>query len=113
MPRKYVKKMESKGLDDDDLIAILKAIKIEKSNVFAVARQYEIPKTNVYRLVQAFEDRFPKGEEITEEKLNMEEPITQFNATECNTCHQPFHLACIKITGSYFTCANCDSDLDD
>lgn len=49
----------------------------------------------------------------TECSKEIEGPITEFNATECNTCHQPFHLACIHFTASYFTCANCDSDFDE
>lgn len=40
------------------------------------------------------------------------EPLTRFNSIECNTCERIFHLACVHLTGGYFTCRNCDSDLD-
>lgn len=67
---KYVKKTDYKDTSDEDILAMLKAIKIDKNSALSIARQYDVPKSNVYRLLDAFEDKYPKGEEITEEKLN-------------------------------------------
>lgn len=69
MPSKYVKKNDSKVLSDDDLLDLLKAIKIDNKKPYAVAVEFEIPKTNVYRLIAAFEEIYPKTEAIDEEKL--------------------------------------------
>lgn len=38
-------------------------------------------------------------------------PMTKNNTIECNKCGRPYHLRCVKMR-SFFTCDNCDSDLD-
>lgn len=43
----------------------------------------------------------------------MPHKMTKNNSIECHTCERPFHLKCIDMGNrSYFTCQNCDSDLD-
>lgn len=41
----------------------------------------------------------------------LDTPMTQFNTIECNKCGRPYHLRCVTMR-SYFTCDNCNSDLD-
>lgn len=41
----------------------------------------------------------------------LDHPMTDKNTIECNKCRRPFHLRCVNMK-SYFTCRNCDSDLD-
>lgn len=69
MPYKYVKKTDSKALSDDDMLDVLKAIKIDDKKPYAVATEFEIPKTNVYRLIAAFEKKYPTTEAIDEKKI--------------------------------------------
>lgn len=68
MPEKCVGKTESNDSNDDNVLSLLKAIKIDTS-VLRNARQFEVPKTNVYCLIFAIENQFPNGETIFEEKL--------------------------------------------
>lgn len=37
---------------------------------------------------------------------------TKLNSINCNTCQRKFHLACVAMKRSYFTCDDCDSDVD-
>lgn len=34
------------------------------------------------------------------------------NSIKCNTCKKDFHARCAKFSNSYFTCRDCDTDLD-
>ncbi|XP_031632567.1 uncharacterized protein LOC116346566 [Contarinia nasturtii] len=43
---------------------------------------------------------------------NLPAKLTSANSIECNKCKRPFHLKCVHLTRSYFTCQNCDSDAD-
>lgn len=36
--------------------------------------------------------------------------LNKNNSINCNTCDRPVHLKCANITGSYYTCHNCDTD---
>lgn len=114
MPYKYVKKTENVGPEAEDLINMLKAVKIENAKPFAVAKQYNVSKDTVYRLVAAL--MVSSSSEEDEFCLvctqYFREPLTLYNSIECNTCKRVFHLACVHLTGAYFTCKNCDSDLD-
>ncbi|KYN10444.1 hypothetical protein ALC57_17418 [Trachymyrmex cornetzi] len=43
----------------------------------------------------------------------MPHKMTKNNSIKCNTCERAFHLQCVDMGNrSYFTCRNCDSDLD-
>lgn len=41
----------------------------------------------------------------------LDHPMNKNNTVGCDKCQRPFHLRCITMR-SYFTCKNCDSDLD-
>lgn len=69
MPRKYQRKTESKGPTDDELIEMLKKIKIDNLKLYAVSHHYNFPQANLYRLIAAFDKQMLEGEPVTEEKL--------------------------------------------
>lgn len=69
MPSKYVRKTENREPDDDVVLKMLKAVRIDKKKPIAVSREYNVSKDSVYRLVAAFDKEMPKDEEMTDEKL--------------------------------------------
>lgn len=95
---------------------MLKAVKINNQKPYAVSQQYDVLKDVVYRLVAAFEKQHPKDQPMLIYFLlgneYWDEPMTRFNSIECNTCKRPYHLKCVDIRSSCFTCKNCDSNLD-
>ena len=41
------------------------------------------------------------------------EGMNRHNTIKCNTCKEPYHLACVDMGNrSYFTCVNCDSEYE-
>lgn len=38
--------------------------------------------------------------------------INRNNTINCKTCEQQFHLKCVNLIGSSFTCSNCATDSD-
>lgn len=38
--------------------------------------------------------------------------LTASNSVHCNECDRPVHLKCADMRASYFTCANCASDVE-
>lgn len=103
MPRKYVKKTNYKAPDPNDLLEMLKAIKIDKKNVNAVSKQYEIPKDNLYRIVAAFDKKMGTDDVITEEKL--QEFVYTRNTIGIKTVSKPYIFLCYIIEYIY----NCNS----
>lgn len=40
----------------------------------------------------------------------MPKKLTKYNSIACNVCKRNVHLKCAKMTASYYTCPNCNSD---
>lgn len=69
MPRTYKKKTEFTDFDVEEIVSMLKSIKMDNEKPLAVANQYDATKDRVYRLVAAFDKQRAPDEPITEEVL--------------------------------------------
>lgn len=71
MPRKYKPSTENPrkpAPSVDDLLKMLKAIKLEKKSANAVAKQFDYGKSSLYDLVKEYDKQMGK-DEVTEKKL--------------------------------------------
>lgn len=71
MPKKDRKSAENPrkpAPSDDDVLEMLKQIKIDKKSAYSVAKQYDLGKTSVYRFVEEYDKAMGK-DDVSEEKL--------------------------------------------
>lgn len=118
------KRESKKRIAEDKLKAPNKRIKGEKSRTAKPQTSKQKAKTSETNKAPATKSVSPSkspSKKSTRKKRiicpncssEIEPPITSNNTIKCNTCHAPHHLRCVNFTGSYFTCDNCNSDLDD
>lgn len=68
MPRNY-KKSETKprqlASNEDDMLQMMKAVKLDNKKAYAVSQSYNIPKTNLYRLLKEYDEQMG-ADDVTE-----------------------------------------------
>lgn len=72
MPRNYKKSTNNPrqpGPDPDDLLEMLKEIKIDKKSALSVAKNHNIGKSSLYDIVKDYDQKMGK-DDVTVEKLN-------------------------------------------